>query len=175
MCVYLCVHTRVCVCPCVVPLPFLPLFGTYKQRLCPSSTLTKAHSECYIQKTASSHKFFSLVSLFSVPPEIARGLTLFPSAAGSSGFPQSWCQPCYRADWLTEKAGEQVSMPFPASTPTSVQARPLWSSLSHHLVQQEPRRLLSPGLLHGQRTALPAKPPGRPITKLNTVQCALSL
>lgn len=80
-------------------------------------------------------------------------------------------------DRLMGRAGGQVSIPLPNfhTQPSSPSANhPCSLSSSHHPAQQEPR-FSSPGLLRGQRTALPTKPPGRPITKFYTGPCALPL
>lgn len=172
----MCAHT--CACAHVLySLPFLPLFWTCQQRLCPPSPLTKAHSECYVQKT-SSHKFLYPESFFSRSPWDSQECDTLPLFRRVKWLPlelMSTLLPCGLADRKGQGAGLHTLPRF--HTHPSGSKRPLCSSLSssHHLVQQEPRRLLSPGLLHEQRTALPAKPPGRPITKLYTVPCALSL
>lgn len=109
--------------------------------------------------------------LFSIPPEIARSVTLSPQAKeGQSDFSYCWrltLSPCGPASGTSWGTGLQPSSPLPHPA-LGVQAWPPPCGLSSTLcpLLHEPRRFLSPGLLYGQRTALPAKPPGRPITKL---------
>ena len=175
MCV--CAHT--CLCVPTYCTPSLP------------STLRNLQTKALPIVNANQSPFWMLYTKDSILPQVlSPGKLLFHypwDSQGSDTLPfcsrvkwlppelMSTLLPCRLADGKGWGAGPHALPRF--HTHLSVQARPLRSSLSssHHLVQQEPRRLLSPGLLHGQRTALPAKPPGRPITKLNTVPCALSL
>lgn len=165
---------RWCTC-CPPSLPFIPL---HLQRLPPPSTLSKAPSKSEsIQKTSSPSSFPWKASFLN-PPEIARSMTLFPLPMGKVTSPKAYANPVTM--WIGWQEGLVSGSPCPFLPPHPtfrVQAQLLCSSLSssHLLVQKEPRTLVRPGLLHGQRTALPAKPPGRPITKLYTVPCALSL
>lgn len=141
------------------------------QRLSPPSTLIKSRSEGQIQKkTSFSPELLSFEGLSASFPLRQPGVTLFPCSKGKVTFPNADGNPVTIMDRLMGRAGE-VSIPLPHfhTQPSSPSANPPCSlSSSHHPVQQEPR-FLSPGLLHGQRTALPTKPPGRPITKLYTV------
>lgn len=111
---------------------------------------------------------------FPLPPEIARSMTLFPLQTGQVTSPKADANPV--TVWIGQQEGlvSVSTCPFLLPHPTfRVQVQLLCSSLSSS--HQEPRILVRPDFLHGQRTALPAKPPGRPITKLYTVPCALSL
>lgn len=176
MCV--CVHTHVCVRMLLYP-PSLPFFWTCKGsahlRHSPKPVVNAiyrrhhAPTSSFPRKAPSSHSPWDSRKCDTLPLlQRAKWLLLKLTPTLS---------PCGLADGKgCEQPGPHASSPLP-HPPLRVQVRPLWSSLSssHRLVQQEPRRFLSPDLLHGQRTALPAKPPGRPITKLYTVPCALSL
>lgn len=164
-------HIHVHACAHVaVPLPLL--CSSRPAKALPTfNTDQKPFWRLDTKKTSSSPELLSFEGFSSSFPLRQPGVTLFPCTKGKVTFPNADGNPVTIMDRLMGRAGEQVSIPLPHfhTQPSSPSANPPCSlSSSHYPVQQEPR-FLSPGLLHGQRTALPTKPPGRPITKLYTV------